>query len=182
MRSKELARTTGKRACESAQVQFLDDTVELVRVRVRRDHRGQLGFHREYRFEFSDDGAGRRQGKIELLGRRVLHVSLEPHRFPERLHQAGPPPPPARAPRVLTALRHGAKLVSGHSQEVRSVPGRVVALVLVSLMLVPVMPAAARPPAGRTPALAPAAGVFLVARRNLPSPNFFRDRRAAHPA
>lgn len=86
MRSKELARAAGKRACEQAQVQFLDDTVELVRVRVKRDDHGRLGFYREYRFEFSDDGADRRRGALALFGKRVLRVSLEPHRFVERLH------------------------------------------------------------------------------------------------
>lgn len=81
MRSKELARAAGKRACEQAQVQFLDDTVELVRVRAQRDGGGRLGFRREYRFEFSDDGAARRRGELVLQGRRVLRVALEPHRF-----------------------------------------------------------------------------------------------------
>lgn len=82
MRGKELARAAGRRACEQAQVQFLDDTVELVRVRVRRDARGHLGLRREYRFEFSDDGADRRGGEIALLGRQVLRVVLEPYRIP----------------------------------------------------------------------------------------------------
>jgi hypothetical protein len=86
MRSKELARAAGKRACQQAQVQFLDDTVELVRVRVRRDGRGRLGFYREYRFEFSDDGADRRRGELVLFGRQLVRVVLEPHRFAERLH------------------------------------------------------------------------------------------------
>ena len=86
MRSKEFARAAGKRACEQAQVQFLDDTVELVRVRVKRDGYGRLGFYREFRFEFSDDGAARRRGELAMFGKRVLHVSLEPHRFPDQLH------------------------------------------------------------------------------------------------
>lgn len=85
MRGKELARAAGKRACEQAQVQFLDDTVELVRVRVQRDGGGRLGLRREYRFEFSDDGSVRRRGELALLGRRVVRVALEPHRFREPL-------------------------------------------------------------------------------------------------
>lgn len=80
LRSQELARAAGRRACEQAQVQFLDDTVELVRVRVRRDARGQLAFRRDYRFEFSDDGAVRRRGEIEMHGRQLLRVVLEPYR------------------------------------------------------------------------------------------------------
>lgn len=53
-------------------------------------------------------------------------------------------------------------------------PARIVTLMLAVLLLGLALPVAARAPAGRTPALAPAAGLFLVARRNLPSPNFFK--------
>lgn len=52
-------------------------------------------------------------------------------------------------------------------------PGRIATLILVWLMMCLAVPVAARPPAGRAVTLTPAAGVFLVARRNLPSPNFF---------
>jgi putative transcriptional regulator len=45
---------------------------------------------------------------------------------------------------------------------------------LVVLLFGLALPVAARAPAARAPALAPVAGVFLVARRNLPSPMFFR--------
>ena len=54
--------------------------------------------------------------------------------------------------------------------------GRIVTVVCIWLALVAAAPVAARSPAQRAPArpeLAPATGMFLVARRNLPSPNFF---------
>ena len=76
MRGYELARAAGKRACQEAGVQLLDDTVELVRLRLRRTHGGRLAWLREYRFEFSDDGAMRHRGQVTLLGRRVLHLAL----------------------------------------------------------------------------------------------------------
>lgn len=47
------------------------------------------------------------------------------------------------------------------------------ALILVCLLPGLVLPVAARAPAARAPALVPATGLFLVARRNLPSPSFF---------
>lgn len=53
-------------------------------------------------------------------------------------------------------------------------PGRIVTLMLAVLLLSLAVPVAARAPAGRTAVLAPAAGLFLVARRNLPSPSFFK--------
>ena len=55
-------------------------------------------------------------------------------------------------------------------------PGRIVTVVCIGLMLVVAAPVAARSLARRAPAqpvLVPAVGMFLVARRNLPSPNFF---------
>lgn len=76
MRSKELAREAGKRACRAADVQFLDDTVQLTRVRLRRDARGRLAFRREYRFEFTPDGVTRERGAVTLHGRRVLRLVL----------------------------------------------------------------------------------------------------------
>jgi hypothetical protein len=86
MRSKELARAAGRRACDEAGVQFLDDSVVLARVRPQRDARGRLGFHRAYHFEFTPDGSARQRGEVALLGRRVLHVSLGPARDPRTLH------------------------------------------------------------------------------------------------
>jgi len=75
-RSHELARAAGKRACQEAQVQLLDDTVEVIRVRVRRDPRGRLAFSRTYRFEFTDDGDRRYRGQVTVHGRHVQELVL----------------------------------------------------------------------------------------------------------
>jgi hypothetical protein len=77
MRSQELARAAGKKACKFAGVQLLDDTVELTRLRIRRDHAGQPRFYREFRFEFTDDGDVRYRGAIAMLGQQVLDIVLE---------------------------------------------------------------------------------------------------------
>jgi len=79
LRSKEIARSAGKLACERVGVQLLDDTVELTRLRWRRDPAGVLRAYRHYRFEFTADGSHRFRGELALLGRRVLFVELEPH-------------------------------------------------------------------------------------------------------
>lgn len=81
LRNKELARAAGQRACEQADVQFLDDTVELTKLRLRRSEGGALVLYREYRFEFTNDSAHRYRGEITMLGRRVLRVTLEPFRL-----------------------------------------------------------------------------------------------------
>ena len=76
MRGKELARAAGKRACDGAGLQFLDDTVVQTRVRVRRDENGRVAFQRQYRFEFTDSNDARYRGNVTVFGRRVLHLSL----------------------------------------------------------------------------------------------------------
>lgn len=76
MRGRETARIAALRACREAQVQLLDDTVELVRLRLRRDAHGRLGPYREYRFEFTADGVARFRGTLVLQGRRVVRLEL----------------------------------------------------------------------------------------------------------
>ncbi|MGE5027974.1 MAG: DUF3301 domain-containing protein [Betaproteobacteria bacterium] len=83
MAARETAGRAGKRACEREGVQFLDDTVVIVRLRPARDHRGRLHLHRTYRFEFSDTGDNRLEGNIVMLGRRIESLTMEPHRLTE---------------------------------------------------------------------------------------------------
>ena len=78
LRCKEIARAAGLRACQQVEAQFLDDTVEITKLRLRRDARGQLALYREYRFEFTRNRDYRLRGEIEMLGRRVVRLALEP--------------------------------------------------------------------------------------------------------
>ena len=78
LRCKEIARSAGLRACQQVEAQFLDDTVAITRLRLRRDARGQLALYREYRFEFTRNRDYRLRGEIVMLGRRVLRLALEP--------------------------------------------------------------------------------------------------------
>ena len=80
MGSKERARDAARRACERDQVQFLDDTVALTKVRLRRGESGGIVFYREFRFEFTSDGVYRYPGEVMMLGTRVLRCSLSPYR------------------------------------------------------------------------------------------------------
>ena len=77
LRARELALRTGARACADIHVQFLDQSVSVDRLRLGRDARGQLVFSRVFSFDFSDNGADRRRGKIVILGQRVQSVTLE---------------------------------------------------------------------------------------------------------
>jgi hypothetical protein len=77
MRARESAIASARRACKEEGVMFLDETVELARLRPVRDA-GRLVLARTYRFEFSDTGNNRRPGTVEVTGRRVERVSLGP--------------------------------------------------------------------------------------------------------
>jgi hypothetical protein len=64
----ELAATHGRRACEHAGVQWLDQSVHQVRIRLKRNAKGQLRWERQYRFEYSNGGDDRRAGLVTILG------------------------------------------------------------------------------------------------------------------
>ena len=81
LRALETARSAGKRACNSAGVQFLDDTVTVTALTLKRNAAGQMAIRRTYRFEFSDTGDNRLEGTLVLLGARVESVEMEPFRF-----------------------------------------------------------------------------------------------------
>lgn len=76
MRAREAAIRTARRACERNDVQLLDETVALSRLRLARVADGGLGWQRRYRFEFTLQGETRRAGEVELLGRQVTLLQL----------------------------------------------------------------------------------------------------------
>ena len=81
-----------RRHCQQEDVQLLDDTLVLERIRIRRipclqlvkgEGRSQPGgwrFVRTYRFEFSSTGDERYQGLLTLSGWRVAKLELQAHR------------------------------------------------------------------------------------------------------
>jgi len=70
------AYAAARRACEQAEVQFLDDTVAQSSLRFARNDEGRLILERHFRFEFSTTGDDRQQGRVRLLGGRVQDVNL----------------------------------------------------------------------------------------------------------
>jgi hypothetical protein len=81
LRARERALSAGRAACERYDLQFLDDTVSVSRVRLGRDDEGQLRIARTYTFEFSDTGNNRRHGAIVMLGGELQDLQLEPFRM-----------------------------------------------------------------------------------------------------
>jgi hypothetical protein len=81
LRARERAVQAGRRACERYDLQFLDETVSFTKLRLARDHEGQLKIARTYTFEFSDTGNNRRHGAIVMLGGELQDLQLEPYRM-----------------------------------------------------------------------------------------------------
>lgn len=71
----ETAIRIGRDACTAAGVQWLDQSVHLTGMRLRRHDTGTLGVERSYRFDYSRDGEDRYRGGIVLLGSRLLKLS-----------------------------------------------------------------------------------------------------------
>jgi hypothetical protein len=61
----------GREACHRAGVQWLDQSVHLLAMRLRRGEDGWLGIERHYGFEYSLDGDDRHAGRVVMHGRRL---------------------------------------------------------------------------------------------------------------
>ncbi|MGQ0657429.1 MAG: DUF3301 domain-containing protein [Chromatiales bacterium] len=81
-RAREMTLQHCGQVCRDANVQFLDQTVALSRLRLARDARQRLLLQRTYSFEFSTDGQDRHRGLAVVLGLRIEFVRLE--------HPSGP--------------------------------------------------------------------------------------------
>lgn len=86
----EVACAAGRKVCGKAAVQFLDDTVASTGLAVVRDQHGRRVLRRTYRFEFSETGNSRLEGRVVVLGKSVESVTLEPYQIlPQILPQTG---------------------------------------------------------------------------------------------
>jgi hypothetical protein len=79
LRALEHAREVARRACSDADVQFLDDTVARIALGLMRDETGRRVLRRIYRFEFSETGNSRIEGRVILLGHKVESVTMDPY-------------------------------------------------------------------------------------------------------
>ena len=75
----ELASAYGREACARAGVQWLDQSVHLSKLALKRAPDGRLRVQRTYRFEYSSRGDDRHVGSLALLGRELQWIS-EPDR------------------------------------------------------------------------------------------------------
>ncbi len=74
-RARELATAICAEACRQRDVQFLDQTVVVMRIGVRWTHEG-IRLRRIFRFDFSEEGVERRSGHVTIIGIRMEEFSL----------------------------------------------------------------------------------------------------------
>ncbi|MEX1994028.1 MAG: DUF3301 domain-containing protein [Steroidobacteraceae bacterium] len=76
--ARELANRIAMETCTSANVQMLDGTVSIHRLRLVRGGDAPLSWQRTYFFDYSPDGFSRQRGFIVLTGNAVDSVGLGP--------------------------------------------------------------------------------------------------------
>lgn len=82
-KARDIARAYGKRETIRRQFIFLDDSVALKSMKIKRVN-GRIGFHRSYAFEFNESDYQRYNGKIELFG---YHVTTIQYFHPDHIEQ-----------------------------------------------------------------------------------------------
>lgn len=75
MRAREIATEICKTACRQRELQFLDQTVALRRLGLAWPPEG-LRLRRVYRFDFSEEGVGRRSGYLVMRGMTLEDLSF----------------------------------------------------------------------------------------------------------
>jgi len=83
LRAREIKEQSFKAAakyCDELSLKLLDDSVVLKQIRPVRSSQGHRCLQRLYLFEFTSTGEDRYQGEIVLIGRKVEHIKLQPHR------------------------------------------------------------------------------------------------------
>jgi len=75
--ARELANAAALDTCTHVGAQLLDGTVAFRRLRLVRDEAGRRELERTYLFDYTLDGATRRQGFVIISGRVVASVGLQ---------------------------------------------------------------------------------------------------------
>ncbi len=83
MKAREIALNAVKRHCQKMDVQLLDEYVALNGLWPKRTERGTLMAWRSYQFEFTSTGDERYNGKVVMLGMKILSIQLDPYKIQE---------------------------------------------------------------------------------------------------
>lgn len=65
--------------CQQLDLQLLDQSIVLLKIRLQRSDSGWLQWRREYGFEFSSTGHERYPGALTMAGNRLLGIELAAH-------------------------------------------------------------------------------------------------------
>ena len=76
LKARDAGIAAARAACQSEDLQLLDDTVAIASLRLARNDDGRLLLRRVYDFEYSDTGDNRRNGSVVMLGHRVVVLKL----------------------------------------------------------------------------------------------------------
>ncbi len=76
MSARETATSAARDTCSRQQLQLLDGTVELQRMRPIRSETGTLVFRRVFQFSYSPDGTIRQSGFVIMLGNQIESIGL----------------------------------------------------------------------------------------------------------
>lgn len=79
MNTRETAMRVARLLCQQNNVQLLDQTVALEKIRIRRTPQGRMTFMRIYAFEYTADGNERYIGRATMLGMEIKRVVIEDH-------------------------------------------------------------------------------------------------------
>lgn len=77
LKSRERAVMASRLACKQLEVQLLDDTVVLIKLRLCRTRSGTMALCRLYDFDFTLDGEHRRSGSVSMRGDLIEDITLD---------------------------------------------------------------------------------------------------------
>ena len=77
MQSTSYAVQYARKECEKEGAQLLDQTVQRIKLSFSRDRNDQWRLWREYRFDYSIDGVNRLEGRLVILGYRLVRSALQ---------------------------------------------------------------------------------------------------------
>lgn len=80
-KTREIALIFVKRHCQQLDIQLLDEYVALNGLWLKKDDSGTTKLWRSYQFEFTATGYERYNGKVTLLGQKIINIQLDPYKI-----------------------------------------------------------------------------------------------------
>ncbi len=76
-----LARAIALKQCQKQHLLLLDQSVILLKVRLRMSKKSLLSIERKYGFEFSTTGDQRYLGELQFSGKKLERIELQAHKI-----------------------------------------------------------------------------------------------------